>query len=272
MGYYKVKEIFQNTYSIFDPIGVGSTLIVGSNSGLLIDTCYGFMNMRPTIKKLCPHPVAVVNTHGHFDHIGGNNQFEKVYLSEKDFPILELNLSTEYTKEIFQFIKKQYPISKLLFLYFKLQKFKKYNTQYLPLKDRMSFDLGGRVIETIPFPGHSNGSIILMDKMNQAMFVGDTINQSMFFFTNPEYKVTQYIAQLEQLSNISGYMHLYISHGKDPLPFEYIRIFADFLKRIDISQCQTHNFPTQKNVVYEYKEAETEFGSPISALLDSSNL
>lgn len=41
------------------------------------------------------------------------------------------------------------------------------------------FDLGGRRLEVIHTPGHSPGSICLLDKENRLLFTGDTVNVSM---------------------------------------------------------------------------------------------
>lgn len=35
----------------------------------------------------------VINSHCHFDHVGGNYQFNKVYMGERDFPLLDVGLS-----------------------------------------------------------------------------------------------------------------------------------------------------------------------------------
>ena len=41
------------------------------------------------IETLTDLPYVVLNTHGHLDHVGGNHEFGKAYLSEKDFKMAD---------------------------------------------------------------------------------------------------------------------------------------------------------------------------------------
>ena len=47
-------------------------LLVGQEKALLIDTGYGEGNFREIVESITDKPVMVVDTHGHFDHTGGN--------------------------------------------------------------------------------------------------------------------------------------------------------------------------------------------------------
>ena len=57
----------------------GSTgyLVVGEDRGVMIDTGFGTENVQAFVQTLTDKPVDwVANTHGHFDHTGGNGWFE----------------------------------------------------------------------------------------------------------------------------------------------------------------------------------------------------
>ena len=89
MEYYKIKDLGENIFSIFEIVGVGEHLIIGEDKALLIDTGYGYGNLRKEIKKICNKPLIVVNSHAHVDHCFGNSQFEKVFISKEDMPVFQ---------------------------------------------------------------------------------------------------------------------------------------------------------------------------------------
>ena len=61
-----------NTWTITFGGGVYSYLIIGEEKALLFDTAYGMGNLREFVEGITQKPVIVVNSHGHFDHTGGN--------------------------------------------------------------------------------------------------------------------------------------------------------------------------------------------------------
>ena len=74
---YKIKEVAESLFHIYEPAGVCSTLIIGNSSALLVDTGYGFENYPDIIRKITPLPLQIINTHGHLDHAGGNYRFDE---------------------------------------------------------------------------------------------------------------------------------------------------------------------------------------------------
>ncbi|MBW9152261.1 MBL fold metallo-hydrolase [Clostridium estertheticum] len=46
----------------------------------------------------------------------------------------------------------------------------------MPVKEGHVFDLGERELEVMYLPGHTNGSIALLDRKNRVLFSGDTIS------------------------------------------------------------------------------------------------
>ena len=90
-----VTEVLKNVYVLKDRANCCANLVVGDNKALLFDTGSGVDDMNEVVRSMTKLPLLVINSHGHFDHIGGNNRFDKVYLSESDFPVLE-----DYDKEM----------------------------------------------------------------------------------------------------------------------------------------------------------------------------
>jgi hydroxyacylglutathione hydrolase len=122
---------------------VNMYLVVGKEKALLIDTGNPGNITPDEIKTLTPLPLLVVNTHAHPDHSGCNNAFEKVYIHEAD-----LEAAKRYGDK----------------------------AELVPIKDGYVFDLGGKKLEVIAVPGHTPGSLCLLDAQEKVLFGGDTAN------------------------------------------------------------------------------------------------
>ena len=125
--------------------GVNMYLVVGREKALLIDTGNPGNISPEQIKAFTDLPLMVVNTHAHPDHSGSNNAFEKVYIHEAD-----LESGKRYSRG---------------------------NVELIPIKEGYVFDLGGKKLEVIAVPGHTPGSICLLDAQEKLLFVGDTANK-----------------------------------------------------------------------------------------------
>ena len=101
--------------------------------------------------------VAVVNTHGHIDHIGCDDEFAvPVYVHEKDAALLKdsrLNLSG--------FLSAPFSVK----------------SEIKQLKDGQKLKLAGIELEVIHTPGHTPGGICLLVKAESRdiLFSGDTL-------------------------------------------------------------------------------------------------
>jgi len=145
-------------------------LLKGTKKDLLIDTGAGFYNLKKIVSKYQTNPLIVINTHGHFDHIGNNDSFENIYISKDDLGLFELQNSAVFRNKVL----------KILPWFLRTGKIKKVVTkqQALPtkyIKNGDIIDLGDRIIEVISTPGHTVGSLCLLDKTNRILFTGDTV-------------------------------------------------------------------------------------------------
>ncbi|MEO8450869.1 MAG: MBL fold metallo-hydrolase, partial [Gemmatimonadota bacterium] len=55
-----------------------SYLIVGTKRALMFDTGIGLVPIRPVVEQLTSLPVEVLNSHTHYDHVGGNAEFDRI--------------------------------------------------------------------------------------------------------------------------------------------------------------------------------------------------
>ena len=260
MEYYKIKDLGENIFSIFEIVGVGEHLIIGEDKALLIDTGYGYGNLRKEIKKICNKPLIVVNSHAHVDHCFGNSQFEKVFISKEDMPVFQTDELQKQKNIMKKYGVKVAPMLRFVFLYGKLKKKPFYNTSVEKMPDNMSFELGNREIGFMVFPGHTKGSMIALDQKAKTIFAGDAVNPGVFLFFDKELRLEEYARKLEELSQLTGYEKVIISHSVAPLPFAFIKWYADFLRRVTLENSVKTDFPNEGRTVLQYTEHDEGYG------------
>ena len=81
----EVTCICDDVYVLTDRAGCCVNLVVGKEKALVFDTGSGTDDIHGMVRKLTGLPLVVINSHGHFDHIGGNSQFDTVYMHQDDF-------------------------------------------------------------------------------------------------------------------------------------------------------------------------------------------
>lgn len=167
-----ITKLNDTTYHFAD----GSTnscmyLLLGEDRALLIDTGFGLCKLDEAIRSITDLPITVVNTHGHYDHVGNNALFDDIYMSEKDF-----DLYAYYAEpETLDWVYDQVPF---IFRHLMRQEIKGVKSHkpvpVMPLPEEGYFDLGGRTVTFFETPGHTPGSICLYDESTNWLFVGDT--------------------------------------------------------------------------------------------------
>ena len=172
------EDIYQIKYYWLGMADVYAYLILGKDRGLLIDSCYSTTNISNYVRAVTDLPIDVVNTHGHFDHIGGNSEFGQVFLAENDWQTAKQHSDYEYLKSMMDNFLKMNPDLKLLL---SNPTYKKEledsicipQSEYKALPKCGDFDLGERKVTFIETPGHTVGSICLFDEISKFFFVGD---------------------------------------------------------------------------------------------------
>ena len=143
-------------------------LVPGKDRALLIDTGFGIGDLKKLVSELTDLPVTVVNTHNHGDHIGGNPQFEEVYIHKEDAPFLYRAMEGPE--------RKAPPESEREYKYSDADLVQPAPYKVVEIEDGYVFDLGGGYeVEVFHLPGHSAGGIGLLDKKRGFLFSGDAL-------------------------------------------------------------------------------------------------
>lgn len=149
-----------------------SYLVVGKTGALLFDTGLGMSPIRPVVESLTKLPIRVLNSHTHYDHVGGNAEFENVlavesaYTRQNQLGFPHENLDSEVSPASFC----HGPPAGLDTAAFHTRAWKATRR----VADGDTLDLGGRVIEILRVPGHTPDALALLDRSNRLLFTGDT--------------------------------------------------------------------------------------------------
>jgi glyoxylase-like metal-dependent hydrolase (beta-lactamase superfamily II) len=196
---YRIIQIDDQTWRVEDGT-VRVYLLAGAASALLIDTGMTLKNARAIAESLTDKPVKLLCTHGDPDHIAGNAAFPEVYLHPDE-------------EENYRAFGGPGTIC--------------------PVREGDVLDLGGRALEVIELPGHTPGSIALLDRSRRALISGDPIQNGRIFMFGPARDLRQYLASLRRLQRRVGeFDEIWPAHGDFPVKPELIALLATGAERV----------------------------------------
>ena len=257
-NYYEILTIKENIYHIYEPGEVGSTLIVGSKQAMIIDTGYGFEDIRPVIESITDLPLIVVNTHGHTDHNGGNRYFEQVWMHPDDIPTYEdyQKIQKPLVAARFEGIRKaagKGPVWPENFD--RMAWYEAETKEFLWLKDGQKFDLGDDYwIEAIHIPGHTVGSVMFFDWKSHILFPGDDLDYSLWMHFDTSAHLYAYKERLKVLKRypIEGVLP---AHKKRVLSPWIIDRIEETIEKLTVEKSRRFFHPRTGQPGYLYKEA-----------------
>ena len=185
MGEYKVIPIDESTWALDEGM-VRSYLLAGTERAMLIDTGNGTGDLASVVRSLTDKPEMLVNTHADPDHIGCNDQFDAPCMHPAEFACFE----------------ERNP-----------------GKPHLALLDNSKVYLGDRWVEILLIPGHTCGSIALLDEERRYLFSGDMVSESGIFMFGAGRSMAAYYSSIRRLQRQAEFFdRIYPSHG--PMPLE----------------------------------------------------
>ena len=230
-NYFTTFKINDHIYQIKDAMGALTTLIIGKDKALLIDTGYGLYNLKEYISHITSLPLIVVASHGHMDHTGGNYLFDQVYIDEKD-----MNLCMKHNSKLWRQNEINTAINlNLIDDTFKQENFlKQREGNLIPLKPNQEFDLGHILVLTIPMEGHTKGSTGFYLKEDKILVVADATCPFVWLFLDESTTVSTYITMLERILKLD-FNYILLGHGQGKLlPKSKVYDFLEVARHIDL--------------------------------------
>jgi glyoxylase-like metal-dependent hydrolase (beta-lactamase superfamily II) len=233
-SWFEVYLIRPGVFAIYEPHQyeeVISYLIVGEKRALLFDTGLGIGDMRKVVSQLTPLPVAVLNSHTHFDHIGDNWQFSEIL--GVDTPSARHHAEGATHEQLRDVVIPQrfcggpppgFKPETYAIPGFKISRY---------IKDGAVIDLGDRGLEVLLTPGHAPDALCLMDRRNKLLFTGDTFYAGPIFLYVPETNVAAYGRSVERLARLAPRLDVLLpSHNFPVAKPEMLTRLADAFHRV----------------------------------------
>lgn len=220
-NWFRTTRLDEDTYLIGEPPHVNSYLIVGRDRAVLFDTGMGIANIRQVVDGLCDRDILVVNSHYHFDHIGGNSLFSEIAIHEagaapmgEQVPEEWLIAYGEFTSRMLDAFRVYHEADDRYFHMLTNQIIAQelppgfnFNAWRIPpsiptslLHDGDILDLGGRSLQVIHTPGHTPDCICLLDVDSGALFAGDTLTTGPHYAHMPDSDVASFTTSTSRLS------------------------------------------------------------------------
>ena len=182
---YEVIRVDERTWRIEDQ-DVRLFLLAGTERALLVDAGMHLTFAREIAEGLTDLPVSLINTHADRDHIAGNAHFASFYMHPAEEPVYR---------------RSGMPGT------------------IVPVTEGDVLDLGNRRLEVIELPGHTPGSIALLDEDARVLISGDPIQEHGRIYMFGDHRdMADYVRSLGHLQAFEGrFDEIWPSHADIPV-------------------------------------------------------
>ena len=176
-GWFEVYRVAPGTWALAEPgqwQEVISWLIEGEERALLFDTGLGIGDVRALAEALTDRELVVLNSHSHYDHVGGNHRFEAIL--GPGGPFAARNAEGGTHEAAVAEVLAEGAVWKALPEDFDRAAYRTRPwTVTETVVDGQVLDLGGRRLEVLATPGHAPDALCLLDAQARILFTGDTL-------------------------------------------------------------------------------------------------
>lgn len=232
--WFEIYRIRPGVFALYEPKQfeeVISYLILGEKRAVLFDTGMGVGKISAVVGRLTSLPVVVINSHTHFDHVGGNAEFHEIW--NRDLPYTRQNMrgqTNQYSRDALsrERLCGALPAGVDATSY-SIRPWKSSHA----LRDGERLDLGGRELEIIFTPGHTPDSLALLDRKNGLLFTGDTFYPGPIYLFTPETDFAAYARSVNRLAALQPHLKLLLPAHNVPVaePF-YLHRLAQAVKQV----------------------------------------
>lgn len=217
-GWFDVAAVEPGIVRIAEPLhseNVKSYLVTGTDRAILIDTGMGIGDLRAVVEPLTDRPIAVVNGHAHWDHIGANWRFTDIAIHSAEAERLPRGIGPERLRQAFAAQHLSGPLPPCT----DREMISIPPSRATTLLDGGEIlDLGDRRLAVIHAPGHSPGSIVLLDRANGVLFGTDVAYPGALYCQFADANLDQYRRSMRMLAELTPTLRtVYPSHNESPM-------------------------------------------------------
>ena len=190
--YFTVEQIDSQTYAIGETRYYQQNfnyLILGDTRAVLFDAGPGVRDIRPVVESLTDLPLTFIPSHFHYDHTG--NQITFAHVAVVDLPYLRAravdnNLALTWGEHLGSAEGIESPTLEV--------------SEWIA--PGQSIDLGGRELQLLYTPGHTEDSISLLDAERDMVFSGDFLYPGPLFAFLPNSSLPDYLHAADRVLDI----------------------------------------------------------------------
>lgn len=183
-------------------------LLEGDDRAALIDAGTRCADLDKIVESITSKPYDVIITHAHPDHAGCIGYFDEVWMHRNDSVLIK-------------------------------ERTKNYTGKVRYMEDGQVFDLGGRQLEVMLMPGHTPGSVVLLDRVQGDCYSGDAFGSGEVWLQSvpmsPIEIFYQSCCRMEKLMKEEGIGRIWCGHYpylKNYLPLSYIQTMIKLSRRL----------------------------------------
>lgn len=203
-GDYNMAEIIKidaGTWRFEDGF-VRFFLVEGDDKAAMIDSGVNSPDAKMLAQSVTDKPIILINTHGDGDHTSGTGAFSEIYMHSFDYYNCEID--------------KHFP-----------------NTSLTPIEDEDVIELGNRPLKVIHIPGHTKGSVALLDIDRRVLYAGDSVQKGHIYMFGDKREPLKYASSLDKLIKLEkDYDQIYASHDEFLVSANYVKKVKDVWEQL----------------------------------------
>jgi glyoxylase-like metal-dependent hydrolase (beta-lactamase superfamily II) len=204
-------------------MGVGMTLLAGSERALLFDAGYGLWDLNAFLSTLCDKPLTILMSHIHHDHLlGAKRLMGKTQIHAADLRLQNIYTTADRRRLVLAAAREWglLPDAWAVEHYLKAPM-----PEIMPLQTEL-FELGGLSARVLHLPGHTPGSIGLMVEERGLLLLGDSWNPQTWVFFPECCPISRYRQSMRSLIGLS-FGQVLVSHYPMPRRAADLRAYID---------------------------------------------
>lgn len=222
MEAYKIDS---NTWRFEDDF-VRFFLLEGEEKAILIDSGVNCPNALSIAQAYTGKPIMLLNTHGDGDHTSGTGSFSEIYMHPLDYTGCE--------------VCTRYP-----------------DTVLVEIKDGDVIELGNRPLEILHIPGHTKGSVAILDVSKRVLYAGDSVQKGIIYMFGEKRDPALFESALDKIIGRKGdFDQIYASHDDFALPKDYVEKVKQAWQKVYKGEVEHEMFNLFGNQV-KYFQTET---------------
>lgn len=181
---YEPVKIDEKFWAI-EQNGVRCYLFEGEDMALLVDAGFGG-DLKTVCEKLTDKPIQLLITHADGDHMGAAAQFGPYYMHPAEYSYYHIRNGKQ--------------------------------PDAIPLWEGDKIDIGSFCFEIVLIPGHTPGSIALLEREKRFILTGDTVGKVPVYMFGTGRNLPAYLATIGKLTDlVPAFDTIWPAHGKRPL-------------------------------------------------------